>query len=449
MFEYSESEEIELKSSFNNDVITREIVSFLNAHGGRIYIGVDDDKTICGVHSIDETQRRISDIITNQIEPLPTNLIKTAIITREDKEIIEISVMRGFHPLYCIKKYGFSQSGCPVRIGSTVKEMPAMEIEIRYKKRFESSNDYMTKRRAAYGDITFTSLKIALSTKGFHINDESFPINYSLLTETGEYNQLAELLSDRNNLHIVFARFRGKDKASMSERNDFGRQSVINSYFALKTKLQAENICMVDTTVRPRKETYLYDMDAVDEAIINAFVHNDWNISEPLFCMFDDRFEILSYGGMPYSQTKERFLKGISVPRNLSLMRVFQDLEITEKTGHGTLKIISAYGQEAFDIQDGFVQVTIPFNKRVLKHRGTLNGNINGNINGKINSSLSKNELSLIGTIIQKPGITLTEAAEIIGVSKRTASRLFAGLQEKGCLKREGSNKHGMWKIVR
>lgn len=123
---------------------------------------------------------------------------------------------------------------------------------------------------------------------------------------------------------------------------------------------------------------------------------------------------------MPYSQTKERFLQGISVPRNLSLMRVFQDLEITEKTGHGTVKIISAYGKEVFDIQDGFIQVTIPFNKKVMKNRDTINGNIN--------SDLSKNELSLIDVIIQKPGITLTEAAEILGVSKRTASRIFASL---------------------
>lgn len=129
---------------------------------------------------------------------------------------------------------------------------------------------------------------------------------------------------------------------------------------------------------------------------------------------------IHQYGGMPYSQTKERFLQGISVPRNLSLMRVFQDLEITEKTGHGTVKIISAYGKEVFDIQDGFIQVTIPFNKKVMKNRDTINGNIN--------SDLSKNELSLIDVIIQKPGITLTEAAEILGVSKRTASRIFASL---------------------
>ena len=120
-------------------------------------------------------------------------------------------------------------------------------------------------------------------------------------------------------------------------------------------------------------------------------------------------------------------------------------LEITEKTGHGTVKIISAYGKEAYDIQDGFIQVTIPFNKKVMKNRGTINGNINGNIN----SDLSKNELSLIGVIIQKPEITLTEAAEILGVSKRTASRIFASLQEKGCVKREGSNKNGVWKVVK
>lgn len=108
-------------------------------------------------------------------------------------------------------------------------------------------------------------------------------------------------------------------------------------------------------------------MDAVDEAVINAFVHSDWNISESLFCMFDDRLGILSYGGMPYSQTKERFIQGISVPRNLALMRVFQDLEIMEKTGHGTVKIISAYGKEVFDIQDGLIQVTIPFGVEFVK----------------------------------------------------------------------------------
>lgn len=258
----------------------------------------------------------------------------------------------------------------------------------------------------------------------------------NLLTEKGEYNQAAELLSDKNNLHIIFAKFRGHDKTVMSERNDFGRQSIINSYFALKTRPQAENVCMVDTTIRPRKENYLFDMDAVDEAVINAFVHNDWNISEPLFCMFDDRLEILSYGGMPYSQTKERFLQGISVPRNMSLMRVFQDLEITEKTGHGTVKIISAYGKEVFDIQDGFVQVTIPFDKKVMAGRGTLNGTLNGTLK---NDNLSDNELTLLGIFLSNPNISLSDAGDRMGVSRRTISRIVSLLKDDGIIERTGS----------
>lgn len=59
----------------------------------------------------------------------------------------------------------------------------------------------------------------------------------------------------------------------------------------------AENICISDTTVRPRVDTYLYDIDCVNEAILNALVHNDWTITEPQISMFSDRIEILSHGG--------------------------------------------------------------------------------------------------------------------------------------------------------
>ena len=40
----------------------------------------------------------------------------------------------------------------------------------------------------------------------------------NLLMENGEYNQLDELLSNRNNLHIIFAKSREKDKSSMFEK---------------------------------------------------------------------------------------------------------------------------------------------------------------------------------------------------------------------------------------
>ena len=43
----------------------------------------------------------------------------------------------------------------------------------------------------------------------------------------------------------------------------------------LKDRLIAENICVTDTTVRPRVDEYLFDIDCVNEALVNAIVHND------------------------------------------------------------------------------------------------------------------------------------------------------------------------------
>ena len=94
--------------------------------------------------------------------------------------------------------------------------------------------------------------------------------------------------------------------------------------------------------------------------MINALVHNDWNINEPLISMYDDRLEILSHGGLPFKQTKEKFLRGISVPRNRGLMRVFQDLEISESIGHGILKILETYVEGVFEFSDSFINVVIP-----------------------------------------------------------------------------------------
>lgn len=62
---FIESNKIELKSKYT-DQIVKEIVAFINADGGKIYIGINDDGTICGTQKIDESLRSISDIITTQ-----------------------------------------------------------------------------------------------------------------------------------------------------------------------------------------------------------------------------------------------------------------------------------------------------------------------------------------------------------------------------------------------
>ena len=51
---FIESNKIELKSKYT-DQIVKEIVAFINADGGKIYIGISDDGTVCGAQKIDES----------------------------------------------------------------------------------------------------------------------------------------------------------------------------------------------------------------------------------------------------------------------------------------------------------------------------------------------------------------------------------------------------------
>lgn len=126
-------------------------------------------------------------------------------------------------------------------------------------------------------------------------------------------------------------------------------------------------------------------------------------------------------------------------------MRVMQDLDIAEKTGHGNVLIVSKYGKDAFDIQDNYINVTIPFNEDVIKNHGT----INGIINGTISDNLTANESIVISILISNPASTTNSLVETTGLSKRTIARILASLQDKKIIERIGSNKTGKWKVIK
>ena len=440
---YVESETLELKEKYT-DVIVKEIVSFLNGNGGIILIGVKDNGTVVGVDKVDEVLRKISDIITNQIEPNPQDEIKSELKFDEDKIIVVININKGRRHLYCQKKYGYSSTGCNIRIGTTCREMTTEQITIRYEQKFIDT-EYMLKKRASLSDLSFRELKIYYSENGYHIENGSFETNFNLKNKNNEYNLLAELLSDRNNIPLIFVKFQGKDKASISERSNYGYGCLLTSYIKIKNRLQAENICISDTTVRPRKDVYLFNYDCVNEAILNALVHNDWTITEPQISMFDDRLEILSHGGLPNGMTEKQFFDGISKPRNTTLMRIFLNMGLAEHTGHGIPTIIKEYGRDIFEIESNYIKCVIPFNKDVVNK--VENKNVGKNVGKKI--GLNKTEAKVIDLLIENPNYTYEELAENIGVTKRTIERAFKTLQEKKLIERIGSNRKGSWIILK
>ena len=80
---------------------------------------------------------------------------------------------------------------------------------------------------------------------------------------------------------------------------------------------------------------------AFREAIINAFVHNDYTREiAPKFEIFKDRIEITSAGSLPEGLSKSEFFDGFSIPRNKELMRIFKDLDLVEQLGSGIPRIL-------------------------------------------------------------------------------------------------------------
>ena len=443
---YLESQNTELKEKYNDNFV-REVVSFLNSEGGKIYIGVRDDGKVVGAKNIDSTLKQVSDCITDQIEPSPRNEIKTEIIYEEGFPVIVVTVCKGIRPIYCVRKYGFSSKGCLIRIGSTCKEMTTSEIQYRYRQQLVDG-DSMLQVPARYAPLSFDMMKILLTSRGLHVNENAFDASFNMKCTDGRYNLMAEILSDHNMIPLIFVKFAGTDKTSISQRSDYGNQSILLGYQKMKDRLTAENICRTDTTVRPRIDRYLYDMNCVNEALVNMLVHNDWTITEPLISFYSDRVVFTSHGGLPHSMTTEEFFAGVSHPRNSVLMRVFLNLGIVEHTGHGVPVIVQKYGREAFSIHDTYIDVTIPFDKEVLESMPKINTGTESDSFQTQDETLSQNERSVILELIKDPEITYNEISNETGLSKRTISRVITTLLERKYIERIGNNRLGRWKVI-
>ena len=119
-------------------------------------------------------------------------------------------------------------------------------------------------------------------------------------------------------------------------------------------------------------------------------------------------------------------------------MRIFLKLGIVEHTVHGIPKIIEKYDKEAFDIHDTYINVIIPFNKKVTNTMPS-----DKNYGKNLSDELTDNEKRILLELINNPSIPYDTLVVELGISRRTVSRVFVSLVEKGFIERIGTNKKG------
>ena len=162
--------------------------------------------------------------------------------------------------------------------------------------------------------------------------------------------------------------------------------------------------------------------------------------------VYSDRIEVISYGGLPFGQTKENFFKGISKPRSEGFMRILRDLDFAERTGHGVPQIISKYGKEAFEITDSFILVTLSYDSEVMAMLDS-DEHLNEHLNEHLEVNNNDRENVVIQLIKANPYITYDEVSSKLNISFATTRRIFTALKRKGILVGCRTNKYDKWKL--
>ena len=437
----SESNRTEYKRELN-DKLERSVVAFLNyAGGGEILIGVDDGGATVGVADADGDQLKIVDRIRNNIRPTVLGLFDVIPERRGGKDMIRVVVSSGPQKPYYIRGKGMSETGCFIRLGSSVQPMTEQMIEDLLSRRQKPSLQSMVSPRQ---DLTFKQLQIYYQDMGLEPN-EQFLNSLDLRTGAGEYNYAAYLLADENGASIKVAKYAGTDKVDLIENNEYGYRCLITATHRVLDRLEAENRTFAKITPKLRREKSMVDRVALREAVINAVVHNAWDLSVPLVEIFSDRITVTSAGGLVEGLSREDFFNCRSMPRNRELMRVFKDVDLAEHLGSGMGRILRAYDRSIFELTPSFLVVTFPFEGGF----NTPDGELNGVTNGDTNQARPSNSQQILMCIEQNPKITQEAIARQTGLSTRTISREIKALRETGTLRRIGSLKKGSWEIVR
>lgn len=220
-----------------------------------------------------------------------------------------------------------------------------------------------------------------------------------------------------------------------------------------------------------RQDVYEIPPDAIRELIINAMVHRSYLDHGTIqVVVYDNRLEITSPGKLPMGQTMERMKEGYSKIRNEAVAHAFAYMNLIEHWGSGIPRIIDKVkaaglrepefiGSEV-DLRINIYRGQVDTNNAMINANDTKDGvngvdygvNDAGNGTNGVEVPLNKEQAQikkLLQIIEKNPSATQAYYAEEIGVSKRTVSRMFVSLQEKGILVQSGTKRKANWTVIR
>lgn len=350
---------------FKNDAVenyrvARELVAFLNAFGGTLLLGVEDDGSVSGI-----TRPDIGEWVTNlcrdKIRPEIIPRIEVIRDVEPGKHVAVVRVEPGY-TVHC--RWHNNSRDYFIRVNDQTREPSTEELERLFQRRgnlraelrpitaagvecFDMARlcDYFERVRGqpapqpyaldAWVPLLVNTELMAQGQSGtvgtlagvalFAKSPQRF------LPSTGidcvAYRGLEKDYDSRERAHL-----RGAMTASGGDGSPEGIVEAAMA-FARRHLLVAE-VLTNDTQRQPR---YLLPLEAVREAIVNALVHRDYLLtaSNIELSIYADRIEIISPGRPTNGITPERMRVGCRAARNQLIKDTMRDYGYLEHMGMG------------------------------------------------------------------------------------------------------------------
>ena len=207
-----------------------------------------------------------------------------------------------------------------------------------------------------------------------------------------------------------------------------------------------------------RGKAWLYPYEALRELLVNALAHRDWSrFGDVEIAGYRDRLEIVSPGALPNAMTVEKMLAGQRSARNHIIVEVLRDYGYVDARGMGVrTKVIPALKaggvHSSFEATEDYLKVVVGKASEKVAAAAELMSDkkvrIVGKASGKASGIGGKTSEKILSAIRDKADITISELAEVVGVTPRSVERHLQKLQQTGLLTRVGGRKQGQWEVI-
>jgi len=446
-----ESEKVEFKQSFNDEVI-ETIVAFANTTGGSVYIGISNTGKFSRISIGKETLQQWANEIKNKTSP--SQIPEITEHELDGKTIYQIRVSE-----YPVKPVAF-RGRYYKRVRNSNHQLSVPEISEIHLRSIQSSWDAYPYQNATIEKLDFEEVRKFIqkvnSSGRFRLPEnvedalnklrliaDNVPVNAAMLlfakddlfhnVHVGRFKTPSMIIDDKMFRGTLF------EVVEETMRYIIGQIKVAFEITGIKTQ---------------RTEIFEYPVPALRELVLNAIIHRDYTSPTDIqIKIFDQSITFFSpgklYGGITIDQLKtDRYQ---SQTRNKLIAEAFYLTKDIEKYGSGFIRIrkeLKEYPTMTFDCREmgeGFL-VEVKYDKQKISTK--TEPEVVEKVVEKVVDSLSLNQRKILTLLMTNPEFSARKIADIVGISHRKTQENIKKLKDLGILKRIGPAKGGRWEVL-